>query len=97
MRAALVPVLLILAACGPVPQAQAERECLQEARLAEQPRGYVFVGVGSDGQPIVSGEVGISTDFVAGRDPSEVYNACVKRKSGAFPTRPYYDIPAAQQ
>ncbi len=95
MRAGLV--LVLLAACGPIPLAQAERECLQDARLAEQPRGYVFVDVGSDGKPAVSGEVGISTDFLAGRDPSQVYNACVKRKSGAFPSRPYYDIPAASQ
>ena len=95
MRAALVLVPLFLAACGPIPLAQAEAECLQDARLAEHPRGYVFVGVGSDGKPRLGGEVGISTDFVAGRDPSGVYNACVKRKSGAYPSRPYYDIPAA--
>lgn len=95
MRAVLALALLTLAACGPIPLAQAERECLQDARLAEQPRGYVFVGVGSDGKPRLGGEVGVSTDFIAGRDPSDVYNACVKRKSGAFPSRPYYDIPAA--
>lgn len=97
MRVAFVSVLALLGACGPIPLALAEKDCLQDARLAEHPRGFVAVGVGADGKPRVGGQIGISTDFIAGRDPSSVYNACVKRKSGAFPSRPYYDIPAAQQ
>ncbi|MFN3938483.1 MAG: hypothetical protein ACK4KW_13015, partial [Gemmobacter sp.] len=45
MRARFAPGLLALAACGPVPVEQAERTCLEEARLAERPRGELVVGV----------------------------------------------------
>ena len=44
MRAILALCLTLpLLACGPVSLAQAERECLHQARLAQQPRGSVAV------------------------------------------------------
>ncbi len=81
---------LALAACGPVPVAEAERQCLERAQLSQQPRGAVAVGIGSGGR--VSGSVGltVTSDFIMGRDPSAVYESCVFQKSGEPPSRPLY-------
>jgi hypothetical protein len=85
----LVPLL----ACGPVPVAQAERTCLERARLAQQPRGTITVGGTSEGKLAGGLELTVSSDYLTGRDPSEVFNSCVKAQSGEFPTRPLYDQP----
>jgi len=95
MRAgvALVPVLLALAACGPVPVAQAERDCFERARLDAAPRGEVGFGVGSDGSAGGNVSISVSSDFLTGRDPSQVYDSCVYQKSGQPPSRPLYSRP----
>lgn len=84
MRRAL-PLALValspLAACGPIPVDQAER-----------PRGRVSLGVGSGGRAAGMLDVTISSDFLLGRDPSQVYDACVKSRSGQFPTRPWSEV-----
>ena len=85
-----------LAACGPVPVEQAERACMDSARLAERPRGNVELGVGvGNGGPRTMGrvEIDVSSDYIMGRDPSQVYQSCVLRRSGQLPTRPYHDAP----
>lgn len=84
---------LALFACGPIPVHQAERQCMERARLAQQPRGEVGVGVGSNGKTRGSFEIEISSDFIMGRDPSAVYDLCVQQKSGQAPTRPLYSFP----
>lgn len=89
-------LLAALAACGPVPVEQAERSCMRDAELAQRPRGEAAIGVGSDGSGVrpygkVSIEVG--SDYVMGRDPAQVFNNCVIRRSGQQPTRPLYDQP----
>jgi len=89
MRALLVLGLLPLIACGPVSREQAERDCLQRARLAEQPRGTVYAGVASDGSSRVGADISISGDFILGKDPAQVYDQCVVQKSGELPSRPY--------
>lgn len=89
--------LLTLTACGPVSLQQAERECLPEARLAQQPRGNIGLGIGSDGKARVVGEITVTSDFLQGRDPSQVYDNCVVRRSGQFPSRPFSSIPAASR
>lgn len=89
--------LALLTACGPVPVGQAERSCLRDARLAERPRTQIGIGVGSDGgkvRPYGSLEFEIGSDYLAGRDPSDVFNRCVMRRSGQMPTVPLYDQPA---
>ncbi|WP_246020219.1 hypothetical protein [Aliigemmobacter aestuarii] len=80
---------VLLAACGPMTVEQAERACFERARLAERPRGMVAVGAGSGG---VGGKVNvtITSDFLQGRDPSAVYDACVFQKSGQPPRQPLY-------
>jgi hypothetical protein len=86
----LFPLLFLLAACGPVSLQQAERACFDRARLAQQPRGSVGVGVNSNGQTSGVLDLQVSTDFLQGRDPSAVYDQCVFQKSGLAPSQPLY-------
>ena len=93
MRAlAALTGVAVLAACGPIPVDRAERECFQRARLAASPRGMVAVGGGSGG---AAGKLSlsISSDYLQGRDPSAVYDACVFQKSGQPPRQPLYTRP----
>ena len=97
LAASLVLALPVLAACGPVSVAEAERSCLRDADLAQRPRGAVSVGVVSDGgriRPASSVEIEVSGDYLAGRDPAEVFARCVQRRSGQPPTAPLYEQPA---
>lgn len=86
-------VLPPLAACGPMPVDQAERLCTEKANEALRPRGELALGVGSGGRPVGALDVTISTDFLLGRDPAQVFDACVKARSGQFPTRALADQP----
>lgn len=88
--------LLPLIACGPVSREQAERECLHTARLAQQPRGSVGIGVDSRGKVQPQFDVTVSSDYLSGRDPSQVYDSCVMRRSGQMPSRPFSSIPASR-
>jgi hypothetical protein len=88
-RAAVVlAVLGLLAGCGPVPLAQAERYCVDRARLAQQPRGEVAVGVGSGGRAEGAFSIEVTSDFLTGQDPSAVYETCVRQRAGQAPSRP---------
>ena len=87
--ASLTGALLLLAACGPETLAQAERNCLEQARLAERPRGTLELGVGSGGRRHGMLDVEITSDFLLGRDPADVWQSCVVQRSGQLPTRPY--------
>ena len=90
MRPLIALLLLVpLIGCGPISREQAERDCLPRARLAEGPRGEIFAGIASDGSSTVGGEISISSDFISGADPSQVYEQCVTQKSGELPSRPY--------
>ena len=65
----------------------------ERARLAQQPRGEVAVGVGPDGKARSSLKLEVTSDFIMGRDPSAVYDSCVYQKSGQVPSRPLYSFP----
>jgi len=93
MTRAILAFTLLLAACGPVPVERAEQQCFQRARLATQPRGEVFVGVGSGGGMRGGVDLTVSSDYVLGRDPSAVYDLCVQARSGQPPSRPLYARP----
>lgn len=101
-RLALVSSLLtvaMLAACGPVPVDQAERSCLRDARMARAPQTEVELGVGvGGGKPRSYGSVSfeVSGDYLMGRDPADVFAACVRRQSGQQPSVPLYDQPGWQ-
>jgi hypothetical protein len=86
---ATLAAVIIISACGPIPVDRAEQDCFQRARLAAQPRGMVAVGGGSGGAA-AKVKLSISSDFVQGRDPSAVYDACVYQKSGQPPRQPLY-------
>jgi hypothetical protein len=93
MRRAMPFVLLILAACGPVSIDQAERDCAARAYLAQKPQSSVSVRFNSDGSQQLGGSFGVSTDYLAGRDPIDVFRTCVKDRSGQVTTRSYLDYP----
>lgn len=76
-----------LAACGPMSPEQAAQHCEDRARAATGPTGSVTVGVSNKG-PVLGAEIGISEDYLRGRDPYEVYETCVRQRSGQGPIRP---------
>ena len=80
-------LVLTVAACGPVSPELAAKQCEERARGAAGPTGSVAVGVNSNGEVSNRFEIGISSDFVAGRDPEAVYRDCVFRKTGQPPIR----------
>ncbi|MBD3763845.1 MAG: hypothetical protein IE927_03680 [Rhodobacterales bacterium] len=88
MRAALPPLAaLALVACGPVSVEMAEAQCLDRARLAEGPQVDVTLSVGSGGTR-TGLAVGVSTDYLAGRDPAAVYDRCIWQLTGQPPRLP---------
>ena len=95
--AALGLILLGLAACAPVPRAEAERQCYDEARLAAGPRGEIRIGAaGGRGQStrgVLGAGLEVSTDYLAGRDPEQVWQRCVMSRSGELPSRPFHTVP----
>jgi hypothetical protein len=95
MRATFFAPLFLLA-CGPVPVEQAERQCLDRARMAQKPKVEVSFGLNNRGEVLTGGSFGISTDYIAGRDPSAVFNECVKSQSGQFPNRSFTEFPPAR-
>ncbi|UFM66340.1 hypothetical protein LOS78_10375 [Paracoccus sp. MA] len=91
----LAPALLGLAACAPaqIPVEQAERVCMVKALDARGPRTEVGFGVGSHGYRGGFVSVDLSSDYIMGRDPAEIFNQCVLRRSGQMPVRPLYEQP----
>jgi opacity protein-like surface antigen len=88
--------LLALSACGPVDLDVAERQCVGQAQLAQHPRGEVGFGMDSQGNVGANLTLGISSDYVLGRDPDAVYAACVMDRSGQMPSRPYSSRPESR-
>lgn len=92
MMRALVPFVafLALAACEAPPMSpeQAAQLCEQRARAAQGPTGRVTLGANSSSGSFVGGEIGLSGDFIAGRDPVAVYEDCVRARTGEGPIRP---------
>jgi hypothetical protein len=84
---------LSVSGCGPIPLVTVEKQCLERAQLAQQPRGRVSVGVGSDGKAVGGLTIGISSDYLQGRDPSQVFDSCVFARAGQMPSRPFNTYP----
>lgn len=91
--ACALTLAVLAAACGPVTVDQAEADCFRTAQLASHPRGTVSLGVGSGGGRYAGADVTISSDYLMGRDPAQVYASCVQQESGQPPRRPLYDRP----
>lgn len=90
MRFAAPMALVILAACDvppPDPEAVA-RECEERARAAQGPTGRVTLGTNSNTGGFSEVEIGVTSDFLLGRDPNAVYANCVQQRTGAAPIRP---------
>lgn len=78
---------LALAACGPMSPDRAADLCEDRARAALGPTGEIGIGIGSGGGS-GSFEVGVTSDYLQGRDPNQVYESCVRQKTGQGPIRP---------
>jgi hypothetical protein len=88
--------LVMLVACGPISVQDAESQCFERVRLAQQPRGEMAIGMSSDGTMDASLEVTATSDYLMGKDPSAVFDSCVMAKSGEMPSRPLYQMPGWQ-
>ena len=92
-------VLLGLAACAPapIPLAQAETICAAEAQNAAAPpagpRTRVGFGIGSGGHRSGFMSVEMSGDQLTRSDPAQVFDNCVRRRSGQPPSRPLHEQP----
>ncbi len=89
--AAILLLALLAAGCGPQEPLSVERAmaiCAEEARRATSPTGSVMIGVGSGGDVSAGVVVGVTPDYLVGRDPEEVYDNCVVARSGEAPTKP---------
>lgn len=88
----LLPLLAlpVLAACqqGPMDPLEAARLCEDRARAARGPTGEVAVGASSSDGPFAGVGITLSSDYIRGRDPFEVYRTCVVERTGAEPVRP---------
>ncbi len=93
IRACIAMLLLgsMLAACEtkPVPVEVAMEQCKKRAASAASPTGTVKVGVDSKGNVSSGLIIELSTDYIAGKEPAEVYERCVVQKSGDKPTQPW--------
>ncbi|PHP28586.1 hypothetical protein [Limimaricola cinnabarinus] len=91
MRSALLLVLpLLAAACtqAPLSPLDAARVCEERARAAQAPTGAVSIGASSRSGLSTGLSIGVSGDYLRGRDPLAVYEDCVLSRSGQLPVRP---------
>lgn len=92
----IAPLLALLAACGPMSVDQAMKACFEPARLAQAPRGEFGVRLDNHGNVSTRLSVGISTDYVQGRDPDQVFDACVRQRAGQPPLYPFSSMPESR-
>lgn len=80
----------VLAACDlpPPDPARVADQCEEQARAAQAPTGSVTLGVNNRSGGFARGSVGVTSDFLTGRDPVQVYESCVFRRTGELPIRP---------
>ncbi len=87
-----IALLLILALTGcATPYLTPERAaqiCEVRARAAQGPTGSITLGVNSRSGPLAGAQIGVTSDFLQGRDPLAVYEECVYQRSGQAPIRP---------
>ena len=83
-----VASLLILTACGPMSPERAAEFCEERARAAAGPTGHVGIAVNNKGTTRTSASIGVTSDYLLGKDPYRVYEDCVRQKSGQGPIRP---------
>jgi hypothetical protein len=85
-RLALLAVLSLAACDLPPPDpARIAAECEARARAAQGPTGTVSVGVNSERGAFTEASIGLTSDFLQGRDPVAVYEQCVYQRTGSLP------------
>ena len=89
MRFALLSLPIVLAACAaqPVDPERAAQQCEERASAAMGPTGGVTIGVNSNSGPFLGGNISVSSDYIEGRDPMDVYVSCVVDRTGQPPIR----------
>ncbi len=92
----ILAVVTLCSACGPVPLALAEQQCIESAQLAQRPRGSIGIVADSRGNVGANLTIGVSSDYVQGRDPDQVYATCVQNKSGMRPSQPFSALPESR-
>ena len=93
LTATLAAVALI-AGCSsePVSVKQAMAMCMEPARKASAPTGSVGLGVDSEGGVFSSLSIELTDDYLFGRNPDDVFEECVVKRSGSGPDRPYSEL-----
>jgi hypothetical protein len=86
--AAAILMLGGVVSCGPVPPELAAQRCEARARAAQAPTGEVGFGVNNKSGAFTRAQIAVSSDFLRGRDPVQVYDACVLQLTGELPIRP---------
>ena len=84
----LTLVVVVLMSCGPVSPELAAKQGEERARAATGPTGSFGIAVNNRGETRTGLSIGVTSDFLKGRDPYEVYDSCVRQKSGQGPIRP---------
>ncbi len=84
----IIAAAIFLVACGPLDPELAAQRCEDRARKAQAPIGKVTLGVNSNTGAFGRAQVGVTSDFLRGRDPQQVYDECVINLTGAMPIRP---------
>ncbi len=86
---ALATVGAFASACTPLPPnpERVAQICEERARDAMGPTGGVTIGVNSNTGGFASASIGVSSDYLTGRDPYEVYNQCYFERMGEAPIR----------
>ena len=81
---------IFLSACTPkaITPHEAADICEDRARKAQGVHGEVEVGVNSKTGVSSGIKIGVTSDYLKGRDPLVVYERCVFDKTGQAPIRP---------
>lgn len=88
----LICAVFVLNACIAQDTRRAEHECYEKARNAQSPTGKIDLGVGNKAGFISRLDLTISSDFLSGADPNDVYNSCMWQKTGQAPKRPFSSL-----
>ena len=78
-----------LAACSQqVSPERAAEICEERAQAAQGPTGEFTIGANSNSGPYYGASIGVTSDYLQGRDPMAVYETCVVARTGQMPIRP---------
>lgn len=81
---ALLALPVVLTACNTATTPErAAIQCEERAIRAAGPTGSATVGINSSSGAFSELSVGVTGDFIAGRDPVAVYQSCYTRLTGA--------------